>query len=265
MKTPPDRAFLEDLYARHHRLENLYPDPLTFARGYRDPAEGEVAGLVAAALAYGQVNQIMETLRGVFARLSSRPGRLILLSSPADLEELSEGFSYRFHKNKDLALFLWLVRQALERGGGLLRLFLQGDTTGEIGPALTAFADAILSGDPRPIFPGRVLPSQHPVRHFLSSPGRGGAAKRLCLYLRWMARKDALDPGYWSGAVDPSRLVVPLDTHVARVGSVLGLTSRKTADWKMAGDITASLRRYDPADPVRYDFSLFRYGMRGEG
>ena len=99
------------------------------------------------------------------------------------------------------------------------------------------------------------------MRFLLASPASGGAAKRLCLYLRWMARRDALDPGYWSGAVETARLVVPLDTHVARVGRQLGLTGRATADWKMALEITEGLRRFDPADPLRFDFSLFRFGM----
>ena len=76
-----------------------------------------------------------------------------------------------------------------------------------------------------------------------------------------MCRKDELDPGYWQGAVDPARLVIPVDTHVASVSRSLGLTGRKTADWKMALEITSRLREFDPQDPVRFDFSLFRHGV----
>lgn len=253
--------FLEDLYLQHHRSENLHPDPLVFARRYRDPADGEVTGLVAASLAYGQVGQIMATLEGVFSALGPHPAALVASSSPRGLFDLAEGFAYRFHKQRDLALFLHLLRQVLDRRGSLLRAFLVGDPGGEIAPALTAFAEEVLRGDARPLLRSRAVPAHHPVRHFLPSPARGGASKRLCLYLRWMVRKDALDPGFWAGAVDPARLVVPLDTHVARVGRTLGLTVRKAADWKTACEITRSLRRYDPADPVRYDFSLFRFGM----
>ncbi|MDW7712403.1 MAG: TIGR02757 family protein [Deferrisomatales bacterium] len=252
---------LEGLYRRHHRLERLEPDPLVFARRYGRPEDGEVAGLVAAALAYGQVEQIVATLGGVFAALGPCPARLVRESSPDALGSLTRGFSYRFHKQQDLALFLHLVGQVLERHGSLREAFLAGDAGGELGPALTAFAGKVLGGDPRPFLPRRSLPEGHPVRHLLPCPARGGASKRLCLYLRWMVRRDALDPGFWHGAVDPARLVVPLDTHVARVGRGLGLTARKTADWKTACEVTRSLRRYDPGDPVRFDFSLFRFGM----
>lgn len=257
-------SFLEGLYAEHHRLGKLHPDPLVFARRFEEAEHGEVAGLAAAALAYGQVNQIMATLETVSAVLGPQPRKFLERSAAADLQEATRGFAYRFHKERDLALLLHLVTQALGRFGSLREAFLADDPGGPIGAALTAFAEKLLSGDARPILTTRDVPAGHPVRHFLPSPARGGAAKRLCLYLRWMVRKDELDPGFWHGAVDPARLVVPLDTHVARVGRELGLTARRTADWKTASEITDSLRRYDPRDPVRYDFSLFRYGM-GKG
>ena len=261
MNGPVSRAFLEELYARHHRIENLHPDPLVFARGHRDPRDGEVAGLLAASLAYGQVAKIMEALAWVFDRLGGRPAERICGLEPSQLSDLVEGFSYRFHKSKDLALLLWLIRQALDRWGGLLPLYAAGGPGRELEDALIAFCENILSGDPRPFLRARLLPPAHPVRHLLSSPRSGGASKRLCLYLRWMVRKDELDPGYWHGAVDPARLIVPVDTHVARVSRSLGLTNRHTADWKMALQITSGLREFDRDDPVRFDFSLFRYGV----
>ncbi|MBI5443400.1 MAG: TIGR02757 family protein [Deltaproteobacteria bacterium] len=263
MTSPPPKEFLEELYRRHHRLENLAPDPLLFARGFADIRDGEVAGLVAAAFAYGRVEAIMAALGRIFELFRERPRAFLERASPSDLLERSRGFYYRFQKDRDLAVFLLLLARAVERFGSLVELFRRGDQGGGIGPALAAFADGILSGDPRPLLRTRSLPADHPVRHLLSSPAKGGAAKRLCLFLRWMCRKDCLDPGYWQGAVDPARLAVPLDTHVARVGRELALTRRSAADWRTACEITAALRAYDPADPVRYDFSLFRYGMRG--
>jgi uncharacterized protein (TIGR02757 family) len=220
-----------------------------------------LAGLVAAGLAYGHVDQIMLALERVFGVLGASPVRFLGTTAPQELEGRFTGFSYRFHKARDLALLLHLAAQVLERHGSLAACFLSADRGGPIGSALGAFSDSLLSGDARPVLATRHVPADHPVRHFLPSPAKGGAAKRLCLYLRWMVRRDALDPGFWGGAVDPARLVVPLDTHVARVGRELGLTLRKTADWKTACEITDGLRRYHPSDPVRYDFSLFRYGM----
>jgi uncharacterized protein (TIGR02757 family) len=98
------------------------------------------------------------------------------------------------------------------------------------------------------------------VSYFFPSPSKGSACKRLNLFLRWMVRRDALDFGIWS-RVSPAKLVVPLDTHVIRVGRCLRLTTYTSPGWKMARDITASLTRIDPADPVRYDFSICHLGM----
>lgn len=266
MSAVPHRDLLEGLYARHHHLENLHPDPLVFARRYRDPNDGELAGLIAAAFAYGRVEKIMEALERVFGVLGPSPrDRLLQLKPKDDALESLVGFKYRFHKKEDVALVFHLLRQVLERRGSLLRLFQSCDDGACTGPALAGFAEEILSGDARPLLRARTLPAGHPVRFLLSSPARGGAAKRLCLFLRWMVRRDEIDPGFWHGSVDPARLIVPLDTHVARVARQLGFTRRSAADWRTALEVTSSLRSYDPADPVRFDFSLFRFGMERAG
>jgi uncharacterized protein (TIGR02757 family) len=93
------------------------------------------------------------------------------------------------------------------------------------------------------------------VGYFFSRPSSGGACKRLNLFLRWVVRRDAVDLGLWS-SVWPAQLIVPLDTHIIRVGRCLGLTRRVSPGWKMAVDITATLRRLAPEDPVRYDFAM---------
>lgn len=261
MESPPSKDWIETLYRTHHRAEALYPDPLVFARGFDDPRDGEVAGLVAAAFAYGQVGKILEALGRIFSLLGDRPCLALMNSSPRDLVSKSKGFVYRFHKQEDVALFLWLLREALLKWGSLKELFLAIDEGGDLSQPLIAFSERILALDARPILRTRRVPAGHPVRFLLASPAGGGAAKRLCLFLRWMARKDEIDPGYWSGAVAPARLVIPLDTHVAKMGRFLGFTTRKTADWRMAREITEALRMYNPEDPIRYDFCLFRQGM----
>ena len=98
------------------------------------------------------------------------------------------------------------------------------------------------------------------VGYFFSRPSCGGACKRLNLFLRWMVRSDAVDFGIWKH-IPAAKLVVPLDTHVIRVGRCLRLTRYVSPGWKMAADITASLRELDPHDPVKYDFSLCHLGM----
>jgi uncharacterized protein (TIGR02757 family) len=98
--------------------------------------------------------------------------------------------------------------------------------------------------------------------YFFPRPSGGSACKRMNLFLRWMVRRDAVDPGGWT-RVRPAQLVVPLDTHVIRVGQCLGLTGYKAAGWRMAREITESLRAIDPDDPVKYDFALCHVGMQG--
>lgn len=261
MRKPPSRALLEALFARHHRLANLHPDPLTFARDRPSAEEGELAGLVAASLAYGRVGKIMQALEDVFGRLGPKPRESLASWAPRELVERFRGFRYRFHGGIDVALFLHLARQVLERRGSLRRAFEAVDEGRDISDPMVAFGEELFGGDPRPVLHSREIPAGHPVRHLLPSPARGGAAKRFCLYLRWMVRRDEIDPGYWEGTVHPGRLVVPLDTHVAAVARQLGLTERRTSDWRTACEITAGLRRYDRQDPTRYDFCLFRHGM----
>jgi uncharacterized protein (TIGR02757 family) len=116
----------------------------------------------------------------------------------------------------------------------------------------------------KPVYGRRFKPT--PARpgafYFFPRPSTGSACKRMNLYLRWMARTDAVDPGGWT-MVPRSKLVIPLDTHIIRAGARLKLTKYKSPGWKMATDITASLRKLDPADPVKYDFSLCHVGMMG--
>ena len=130
-------------------------------------------------------------------------------------------------------------------------------TTRDIGPALDSFSTRALALDMRRAY-GRV-PARAGVCYFFPRPSAGSACKRLNLFLRWMIRHDEIDLGVWT-RIPPSKLVVPLDTHIIRLGRCLRLTRYQTAGWKMAADITASLRALDPDDPVRFDFSLCHVG-----
>ncbi len=138
--------------------------------------------------------------------------------------------------------------------------FLEGYEAGstDVGKALDSFSIRAMSVDLRPAY-GRV-PLKPGVQYFFPRPSAGSGCKRLNLFLRWMIRRDEVDLGVWTRP-SPSVLVVPLDTHVVRVGRCLGLTRRTSPGWPMAAEITASLRALDPVDPVKYDFSLCHIGM----
>lgn len=129
----------------------------------------------------------------------------------------------------------------------------------DIGGALDSFSRRAMALDLAAVY-GRRVPKRAGVGYFFPRPGAGSGCKRLNLFLRWMVRRDAVDLGAWT-RIPPSMLVVPLDTHVIRLGRCLRLTRYTSPGWKMAAEITASLRAIDPDDPVRFDFSLCHVGM----
>jgi uncharacterized protein (TIGR02757 family) len=165
-----------------------------------------------------------------------------------------------------VALLLHLVRQAKERAGSLEAFFLDGDADPEaptLGPALDSFGTRLFALDGRPFVSDGVVPRRDGARWLLPLPAAGSACKRSCLFLRWMVRPDdGIDCGIWR-RVSPSRLVLPLDTHLLRVARALGWTRRKSVGWPMALEVTARLRALDADDPIRFDFALSRLGILG--
>lgn len=256
----------EHLDGLYHRFDRRYlsPDPLEFLHRYDDPADIELFGFYAAGVAYGRVDQIRRTLEELARRLGPRPAARVRQFDARRDTALFKGFAHRFHGPRDFALLTELLRRALEEGGTLGAWFARGHSAAapDIGPALTDFCRRMTERSELPLTRHGRLPARAPVRFFFSAPEDGSACKRLNLYLRWMVRHDAhgLDFGLWRD-VSPAQLVIPLDTHVARLATNLGLTRRRAVDWKMALEVTAGLRRLDPADPVRYDFALCRLGI----
>jgi uncharacterized protein (TIGR02757 family) len=159
---------------------------------------------------------------------------------------------------------LWLLRQMMERHGTIERFYLEGSDPRavDVESALDSFSTRAMTLDQKAAYGRKARFTRgHPgVCYFFPKPSAGSGCKRLNLFMRWMVRTDALDLGVWRH-VSPAQLIVPLDTHVIRVGRCLGLTKYTSPGWKMARDITASLRRLDPDDPVKYDFSLCHLGM----
>lgn len=247
-----DRALFEELYQRLNHKEWVDPDPLVFLYDYQDIRDREIVGLIASSLAYGRVKQILESVRKVLQRLP-HPREDLLNSDRKELEKRFEGFRHRFTTGRAMAWMLSGVAEAIRDDGSIENFFLQGlDPDDEdIVPALKKFVDRIGRG---------VESSGHWI---LSSPGKGSACKRLNLFLRWMVRKDEVDPGGWD-RVPRSKLIVPVDTHMNRLAKVLGFSSRKQADLKTAREITRTFRSICSEDPVKYDFALTRIGIRSD-
>jgi uncharacterized protein (TIGR02757 family) len=255
------------------RLEALYglygpetagSDPVVFPGRYAAPEDREVAGWIASAFAYGQVQTIRESVGRILAALGPRPARR--LDSIRDFRAFSRdalaGFRHRFHGAQDAAALLYAIAQARGEAGSVRAFFERElrEEDADVAGLLSRAVHRILALDYRPVLGRRRLPEDSPVRFFFPDSAGGSACKRWNLYLRWMVRRDRVDFGLWTG-ISTRRLVIPTDTHVHRIARRLGLTRRRSADWKAARQITDALSRFDADDPVRFDFALCRIGI----
>jgi uncharacterized protein (TIGR02757 family) len=253
------RAPFERLYRTFDHLTSA-SDPVHIVRRYRAPEDREIVGFCAAGLAFGRVASVLNSIESLLEVMGPQPAAFVRDFDPARGRVRLAPLVHRWIRGHDLAALLLVLQRMLREYGSIERFFLKGDdpASPDVGPALTAFSTRALETDVRPAY-GRV-PKRPGVCYFFPRPSAGSACKRLNLFLRWMVRKDAVDLGVWT-RLSPARLIVPLDTHVIRLGQCLRLTRYQSPGWKMAAEITASLREIDPSDPVRYDFSLCHVGM----
>jgi uncharacterized protein (TIGR02757 family) len=244
---------LERLYARysHHRL--IPPDPLQFVYRYSDHSDMEIAGFLAAELAYGRVRQIEQSLTDLLARLGPSPYEFVRTFDSRKRAKL-RSFKHRFTTGESISDLMTLLKNVLVRYGSIEKFFVQGYNPADenIIPALSKFCDSMLA-----MHEGKVA---RELSFLLSRPQAGSVCKRLNLFLRWMVRKDDVDSGIWK-SVDKSKLIVPVDVHMGRLCKLLGLYLRKTISLSAAVEITDSFRCIEPSDPVKYDFALSRVGI----
>lgn len=253
------KPVLERLYSDFNYPDSA-TDPIQIVRRYEQNADREIVGFCAASLAFGRVASVLQSIERLLAIVGPRPAEYVRRFDPARDLAAFKGLVHRWTRERDIVALLWMLRQMLERSGSIEGFFLEGydPASPDLAPALDSFSERALALDLKAAY-GRV-PKKPGVCYFFPRPSKGSACKRLNLFLRWMIRHDALDLGVWT-RVPASKLVVPLDTHVIRVGRCLRLTTYQSPGWKMASDITASLARIDAGDPVRYDFSLCHLGM----
>jgi len=253
---------IESIYSQYHHPRYLGLDPLVCVRRFDDDENREVAGLFSAALAYGRVEIIVRNIdRLIDGAMGGDPVSFVKETPYKEKRKALAKFKHRFNDGDDIAALLEAASIVMSRHGSLGGCFKECLTRcgGQFKAALTSFAgelkgalaeNAVTRGALRPSF-----------EYLIPSPVRGSACKRMALYLRWMVRKnDGIDLGVWKN-IPSSILLMPVDTHVAQIARHCGLTSRTSADWKMAEEITAALKKFDPEDPVRFDFSLCHAGM----
>ena len=251
---------LDELYRSFDHVTSA-TDPVHIVRRYRSPADREVVGFCAAALAFGRVASVLQSIESLLAVMGPEPARFVRRFNPDRERSRLEPLVHRWISGRDLIALLIILRRMLDEAGSIEAFFVQDDDneSPHVGPALDAFSTRALATDLREAY-GRRVPRQRGVSYFFPRPSAGSACKRLNLFLRWMVRRDEIDLGVWS-KVSPARLIVPLDTHVIRLGRCLKLTRYTSPGWKMALDITNALRAFDSHDPVRFDFALCHVGM----
>jgi uncharacterized protein (TIGR02757 family) len=243
---------LDVLYHQYNRRERVHPDPLAFLYAYSDVRDREIAGLLASSLAYGRVAQIYKSLTSVLEKMGPSPLSFLNRSTHRSLMAAYGRFSHRFATGVNLVNLMLAIQEVLGRYGSIHGCFLSGMTNeaDTVLPALTRFVAAFTAGNAQGL------------GHLIPLPERGSACKRLNLFLRWMVRRDDVDPGGWD-QIPASMLIIPLDVHMHRVGVRLGFTRRKQANMRTALEITRAFSQMIPEDPLRYDFTLCRMGMNG--
>lgn len=264
-----DPAFLRaclDRLAADYGPRFLDTDPLGVVHEYTSPEDIEVAGFVVSALAYGGAAQIRRSARGILARAGESPAGFAAEAAAMPAKKLIgrfHGLTHRWTDGRDIAFLFRAAGEMIREHGGIGAFVRSLDDPAEetVGGVMARFAAWIQSRrSPEFRRNGAGVNTACPV----PSPEGGSACKRPAMYFRWMTRgPDGIDFGLWK-FISPSRLVIPVDRHIARMAGLLGLTARRVPDWKMALDITRSLRALDPDDPVRYDFALVRPGITGE-
>ena len=212
---------------------------------------------IAAVFAYGNVKQIINSLQKFLELAENKPFSFIQNFNPVEIQK-EFSFVHRFYSTEDIVHLFQLLNIAYAEFGSLKSLFLSSyiETNLNTKNAITNFSNCFLNKAQKEF--GTL---SRGVAFMFPLPEKGSACKRMNLFLRWMVRKDELDFGLWN-EIPTSKLIIPVDTHVARICRELKLTKRKNVNWKMAEEITEKLKKFDPDDPVKYDFAICHIGMR---
>ena len=210
---------------------------MEFFHRYAGPEDKEIAGFFSSQFAYGKIDVMKRFLRSLFEVMDPSPSGFV---RRGDLTQL-DGFYYRFQKADEIKQLFTVLRRILDEYGSI-GSFLKAGYKGNIREALWGMRERLgITGNDLIFFFPKRLPA-NPL-------------KRWNLYLRWMVRKDAIDQGLWD-FIDRKDLVIPLDTHLFKIGRCLGWTKRKSPSWNAALDITKALKKFSPGDPLKYDLFL---------
>lgn len=250
-----------DFHYKAFDKTNISPDPLQFLHLYSDKKDIEVMGFIASIYAYGNVKQIINTLNKFVEISGDKPYKFISAFSTYKNKQNLQTLYHRFYSYTDVLNLFRVLEIIYEEYGSLKNLFMKYYNSDDVNikKALSGFSLHFIN-EIKKLTGEKSLSTG--TRFMFPLPELGSACKRKNLFLRWMVRKDELDFGLWN-EIPKNKLLIPVDTHVARICKKLELTGRKNVSWKMAEEITENLKKYDAEDPVKYDFAICHIGMRG--
>ena len=255
---------LEKLYCQVDFKKYIKRDPIEFLHKYKNPRDIEVVGLIASSLAYGRIDLFKPVIENILTEMGARPYQYVMKFSPKRELHKFKKLNYRMTRGIDIACMIYAMHIICRKYGSLKQMFYSfyKKSDGDLKIALSQMTDFFCSIDTMPVYGKTVYPRSY--LFLFPSPAKGSPCKRLNLFLRWMIRNgDGVDFGIWN-KIPPSKLIIPLDIHISRAANYLSLSKRKNPSWKMAKEITETLKLIDPADPVRFDFSLCHLTMSGK-
>lgn len=249
------KSYLDELYLKYKKKHSS-KDPVWILHEFRDDRDIELAGLITSCYAYGQVDQINFFIRKFLNNIGYKVYEFTSNYSEHKDKKYIKDIYYRFNSSDDLSRLLINLNRVLEKHSSLKKLFIAcHDPSDEnIINALQKFTE-VINGKRK---------NKSSYDYLIPSPEQKSTCKRLNLYLRWMIRKDEIDTGIWSPEVSRSQLIMPVDIHVYRIARKLKMVKRKSCDLKFAVDLTNRLKKFDPEDPVKYDFALCHVGIDKE-
>ena len=248
------RELLERLHDRYNNESFIEADPISVPHSFTRPVDREIAGFLAATIAWGNRRAIVQSAHRMMRYMDNAPEDFVRNATEADMEYLRT-YVHRTFNGVDFQDFVRGLRHIITEWGSVGNYFeTRYEEHGDLRPVFSDFRRDFFAA----------AHDAHCEKH-LSSIDKGAACKRLCMYLRWFVRHDdrGVDFGMWR-RIPMSALYMPLDIHTGRMGRNLGLLNRKQSDWKAVEELTASLRELHADDPVRYDYSLFGLGISGD-
>ena len=243
---------LDTLVEKYETEDFIKNDPVQFIHMGQSKEESELMGFIASLFAYGNRKIFIKKLNEIFDKAD---GDLTGFIKNGDFSSL-KGVEYRFSKDYDIIPIFNILSNLYNVSAGLEELFKYGYEKDEsIVTMFQIVVDYFYSRAPKTVGQG--------FYHMIPNPLKGGAMKRMNMFLRWMVRKPPVDLGIWE-FIKPKDLLIPLDVHVARVSRNMGLLTRKSNDFRSVIELTDKLRGFCPEDPVKYDFAMFAFGVKSK-